>query len=46
MFSIQETLFNGRAFLLLALLVLSLVLGIVVSKLSEWNGNGGWRRNR
>ena len=44
MFSIETALFDGGAFLPLALLVLSLVLGLVVSKLSgSARNDGAWQ---
>jgi len=46
MFSIQEAVFGAGTLLSLALLVFCSVVGIGVSKLSEWNGNGGWRKSR
>jgi hypothetical protein len=42
MFSIEEAMFSVGTLLPLALLVFSLIVGIVVSKLSEWVGNGRW----
>jgi len=42
MFKIEEAMFSVGTLLPLALLVFSLVVGIVVSKLSEWAGNGKW----
>jgi len=46
MFSIQEAVFGAGTLLPLALSVFGLAVGIVVSKLSEWNGKGGWHRSR
>jgi hypothetical protein len=46
MFKIEEAMFSVGTLLPLALLVFSLVVGIVVSKLSEWAGNGKWESSR
>ena len=42
MFRIEEAMFSVGTLLPLALLVSSLVVGIVVSKLSEWSGHAKW----
>ena len=42
MFRIEVAMSSVGTLLPLALLVFSLVVGIVVSKLSEWSGNAKW----
>jgi len=42
MFKIEEAMFSVGTLLPLAVLVFSLVVGIVVSKLSERSGNSRW----
>ncbi len=46
MFSIEGVMFSAGTLLPLALLVFSLIVGIVVSKLSEWNGNTKWNSSK
>jgi len=45
MFSAAATVFSGTV-IPLTVLAFSLVVGIVVSKLSERGRNGGWHRSR
>ena len=46
MFRIEDFMLGSGTLVPLALFVFILVVGIVLSKLSEWNGNGGWHRSR